>query len=372
MDLPGPLEDIVALLLARHRAVLTPPPQALIRADQLMLQGDGTVPALVRRWVGDPVPVVPGLARLPLSAGTGTDVLSLLADLGSGGAVAPVHLVQAAPRFRGGPATPPQQLSTPLPDPPAPDADARPVTIAVLDTGITRHPWFTDRPWFADLTSNQFEVLDADHDARLDVLAGHGTFVAGIVAQQAPDARIAVVRLLGSDGVCDEVDLIVALHRLPPVDVVNLSLGCYTYDDRASAALTAAVERFGSDTTLVAAAGNDADCRPFWPAALPGVVAVAALDSAGTGPAAFTNRGDWVDACAVGEDVCGAFVSLADPEHASFARWSGTSFAAPAVSAAIARTMGEAGARGHDAAATVLAEQDTHLLRAFAPINGPG
>lgn len=348
------LDDVLGLLLARHRAVLTPPPHALIRADQLVLLGDRSVPAALRGLVGDPVPVVPGLARLPLTAGADADVVSLLTDLGSG-AVAPVHLMQAAPRFRGGPASAPEILDADLPRPPAPDRRSRPVTVAVLDTGIAAHPWFTQRAWFADVKPDQLEVLDADRDERLDVLAGHGTFVAGIITQHAPDARIAVIRLLGSDGVCDELDLIAALDRLPPVDVVNLSLGCHTWDDRPSAVISAAVERLDASTVLVAAAGNDGDTRPFWPAALPDVVAVAALDAAGTGAASFTNRGDWVDACAIGEDVRGAFVSLTTPEQPSFARWSGTSFAAPVVSAAIARRIGATGARGREACAAVLA-----------------
>lgn len=354
MDAPGPLGEILALLLARHRAVLTPAPHALIRADQVMLHGTRKIPASLTRWVGRAVPVTPDLYRLPLLGGSGATVLSVLGDAGDA-AVAPVHLMQAAPRFRGGPATDPVALSDPPPAPPAPRPSARPVTVAILDTGIAQHPWFDDRPWFTELTKDRFEVLDADRDDRLDVLAGHGTFVAGILAQQAPDARLEIVRLLGSDGVCDEIDLVAALGRLPPVDVVNLSLGCHTWDDKASVALADAVDGLGADTVVVAAAGNEAMTRPFWPAALPSVVGVGALNAAGTAAAEFSNRGEWVDACAVGEDVCGAFVDLdTDAATAIFARWSGTSFAAPAVASAIARSMAEQGSSVRAAAETVL------------------
>lgn len=331
------------MLLSRHRAVLTPEPHALIRADQLMLHGEPLHADRLSRWVGEPVPAGSGLWRLPLLPGTGADVLSLLADVR--GAVAPVHLIQATPRFRGGPATTPELLTSALPEPVTTKA-AHPVTVAVLDTGIGRHPWFVDRPWFADLTPDQFEVLDANQDERLDVLAGHGTFVAGIVAQHAPTAQLRVGRLLGSDGVCDELDLIVALQKLhkAKVDVINLSLGCHTWNDHASAALTEAVEKLPEHTVVVAAAGNDASTRPFWPAAIPGVIAVGALNAAGTEAASFSNHGDWVDACTVGEDVCSAFVTLDETaQAATFARWSGTSFAAPAVTGLIARSIGENG-----------------------------
>jgi thermitase len=110
-------------------------------------------------------------------------------------------------------------------------------------------------------------------------------------------------------------------------------------------------------TIMVAAAGNDASSRPFWPAALPDVIGVAA-----TGPdgdlAAFSNRGDWVDATAPGVDVVSSYVRLLPGEEGvapgtttrvyGAARWSGTSFAAPRIAAELAhlrhqgRTVDEA------------------------------
>ncbi|MGQ0843580.1 MAG: S8 family peptidase [Sporichthyaceae bacterium] len=348
MDGDGRLEEVLGLLLARHRAVATSAPEALIRADALMLRGGGTVPGTLARWVGSAEPVVPGVWRLPVSTGTGASVPSLLADAGD--AVAPVHLMQATPRFRGGPADRPVPLAAAPPSPPAPARSARPVAVAVLDTGIARHPWFLDRPWFEEVTADRIEVLDADRDERLDVLAGHGTFVAGVLARLAPSARLEIVRLLGSDGVCDELDLIAALRRLPAVEVVNLSLGCHSFDDAAPAALAQEIDRLPG--LVVAAAGNDGSARPFWPAALPGVVAVGALDAAGDEPAHFSNHGPWVDACAIGEDVHSAFVSLDGAP--AYARWSGTSFAAPAVAAAVARALAEGGASAREAYAALV------------------
>ncbi|MGB8861250.1 MAG: S8 family serine peptidase, partial [Ilumatobacteraceae bacterium] len=91
-------------------------------------------------------------------------------------------------------------------------------------------------------------------------------------------------------------------------------------------------------------AGNEATCRVSWPSALPGVIAVGALGW--DGPASFTNYGDWVDACAPGVFVVSRFhdgidyYDDLDPKTADFhgwAKWCGTSFAAPIVAAAIAR-----------------------------------
>ena len=66
--------------------------------------------------------------------------------------------------------------------------------------------------------------------------------------------------------------------------MLNLSLGTTTTDDEPPVALEAAVDLIEEmaaeqdrDVLIVAAAGNYGDCRPVWPAALRGVVAVGAL-----------------------------------------------------------------------------------------------
>ena len=105
----------------------------------------------------------------------------------------------------------------------------------------------------------------------------------------------------------------------------------------------------GAGTVVVASAGNDATCAPQYPAVLPEVVAVGALD-ANRNPAPFTNYGPWVRACTLGVDVVSSFfdgfngdgpvVDGADADDfRGWARWSGTSFAAPRVVAALARRV---------------------------------
>jgi subtilisin family serine protease len=337
--------------LARHGWVATDDAGAYLRPDELMVaeRDLAALPASLSRWLGDPQPATAGVHRVPLRAGSGTDVRALLGDLGDRDGepiAAPVHLLRAAPRWRGGPA----DTATPVADAEAPapaDPAATPVTVAVLDTGITAHPWFTDRVWWSQVTPDQLEVLDADADGLPDQQAGHGTFVTGVLARAAPSARVLVHRLLSADGICDEVQLIEALdavrrralaagHR---IDLVNLSFGCHTYNDRPSALVAAAVTGLGRQTVLVAAAGNEHTDRPFWPAALKNVIAVGALDATGTHRASFSNSGWWVEACAVGQDVRSAF-PLPDG-RAGYARWSGTSFAAPVLTGTIARVAAQ-------------------------------
>jgi subtilisin family serine protease len=350
--------------LARHGWVPTDDPSAVLRADQLMVaEADlAALPASLTRWLADPRPATAGVHRVPLRTGSGADVRSLLADLcdrDRPATAAPVHLLRAAPRWRGGPADTPTPVADAAPPAPADPTGAR-MTVAVLDTGITAHPWFTDRDWWAQVTPDQLEVLDDDTDGSPDREAGHGTFVTGVLLRAAPSARVLVHRLLSADGICDEVHLIEALDGLRRrslaaghrVDLVNLSFGCHTYDDRPSTLVSAAIAALGRRTVLVAAAGNSHTDRPFWPAALKNVIAVGALDAAGTGPAEFSNSAWWVEACAVGADVLSAFPL---PGGASgYARWSGTSFAAPVVTGAIARVAAQRGIPAADAADLVL------------------
>jgi subtilisin family serine protease len=347
-------------LLARHRDAHVVEPVAgrptLIRRDQLLV-ADRDVPAvegLVRRWY-DSRHDEAGVSRVRLRAPARVDVCELAATLSGEGrhrrlAISPNHLVHGQPMWWSGPADLPRPVS-PLPAPSASAGAGRPVTVAVVDTGLSPHPWYEDEPWYAEQRDEVSEVLDADGDYELDTQAGHGTFIAGVVLRRAPAARIRALRVLGADGVGDELDMIRALTRLAAhdeVDIVNLSLGCHTFDDRPSPVVARAIAALGRRTVVVACAGNAGSDRPFWPAALKPVIAVAALD--GEDRAWFSNYGWWVDACAPGVGVTSCFIRFdgvlpmlggLDPdEFRGYATWSGTSFAAPAVAGAIAAVAG--------------------------------
>jgi Subtilase family len=342
-------------VLARHRdAVVAEPVRgrpALLRRDQLLVAGPD-VPAVEDRLRHriDAREDGPGVARIRLRASAGVDVCELSAWLNEDAphrrlAVAPNHLVHGQPMWWTGPAGRPR----PAAPPPAPRVAAvrRPVTVAVLDTGLSPHPWYDATDWYAAQRDEVAEVLDADLDYELDAQAGHGTFIAGVLLRHAPGARIRAKRVIGGDGVGDELDVLRALAWLASwgrADVVNLSLGCHTYDDRPSPLVARAIAALGRRTVVVACAGNHASDRPFWPAALKHVIAVAALD--GADRAWFSDYGWWVDACAPGVGVASCFVRFDGPrppvrgidpdEFHGYASWSGTSFAAPAVAGAIA------------------------------------
>ena len=367
-------------LLQRHpdAVVVEPRPerQTVVRRDELLVAARD-VPALddlLRRWIAGR-DTGPGVARLRLRPRAKVDVCELVADVSADCrherlGLSPNHLLHGEPLWWGGPAGVPRPAGV-LPAPHARPV-TREVTIAVLDTGLSPHPWWEKADWFQEQRDDVAEVLDADLDYELDAQAGHGTFVAGLLLQQEPAARLRVYRVLASDGVCDELDLVRALNHLHDwsvrtgrhVDIINLSLGCYTFDDRPSPVVAQAISRFGRRTVVVACAGNNGGDRPFWPAALKSVTAVAALDREGRERAWFSNYGWWVDACTIGEHVTSSFVHFdgprppvngVDPDlFAGYAAWSGTSFATPRVAGTIARHIATEGVPAALAADEVL------------------
>lgn len=234
----------------------------------------------------------------------------------------------------------------------------RRVTVGILDTGVRgEHEWLTRYDvagMGADFDEDQPIRLDRDSNRALDRQAGHGTFIAGIVLQQAPVASVRVASVLDSDGVGDEEGVIAGLLTLGDADIINLSLGGYTHDDAAPVGLgrlIASIFQSRPDRVVVAAAGNNNSPRPFWPAALKRVIAVAALTEDGSGRAPFSNYGWWVDACAPGVNVLSTFVrwdglvtTTGTPAtFEDFANWGGTSFAAPKVAGTIAAHVLRAG-----------------------------
>jgi subtilisin family serine protease len=216
------------------------------------------------------------------------------------------------------------------------------------DRLILRDPWRNDPTGIVD---DEDEADDDPSTAEgagvVDRAAGHGTFIAGIVRRLCPEAVVYVEGVLSSFGDGDDDTIGQGIQHATralgrPFDVIVMSLGAYTGDDRPPPLTDTLVANVGPGTVVVASAGNNSSPRPQFPAALPGVVAVGALDS--TGRAWFSNFGSWVDACAPGVDVLSTYLfheEKAGPARTfnGYARWSGTSFAAPKVAAAIAREM---------------------------------
>jgi hypothetical protein len=233
------------------------------------------------------------------------------------------------------------------------------VRVGVLDTGLAPQPWL-DGGWLADY-SDRLPKTGTYAEG-----AGHATFVTGLVLSQAPGATVVVRKVLSQDedgeytADCWTVaNAIVEMGR-SGIDILNLSLVCYTEDGLPPLLLSTAVSRLGRDIVVVAAAGNHGDLhdrrvsatvdpsqlsKPTYPAALDGVVAVGAASTEGA-PASFTPRNKyWIDLLAPGVDVQSTYLKakvILDDVHKrpedfdGLASWSGSSFAAALVSGAIA------------------------------------
>lgn len=344
-------------------------------------------------WIEDVDPYPDAmLARIKLRPGRGLRPEQIARDLNAEPEslhpkwdLSPNHVLAGMPgSWGGGPAAPPGLLESPPRferPPPYGVQTGPPITVVVMDTGVSAHPWFEGSDWFADVREQDFEVLDElPRDDILDAQAGHGTFIIGVVLQHAPRSWIVPPQLLTSDGVCDEFSVVRELRRLKrgsdnggrKTDVLNLSFGGPTFDDRAPPHLAEAIAAMGPDTVVVACAGNDNTTRKFWPAALEGVIAVGALDSDGSDRAPFSNYGPWVDACSIGERVASSFVTFNGPVPATgdfdddnfkgFAQWSGTSFATPQVAGAIAALAMRQGISAPAAAAILLNPATTQSI----------
>jgi len=227
-------------------------------------------------------------------------------------------------------------------DQPAPDilnlngadcATGAGVIVAVLDTGIdATHPDLDGRllPGYnavadSDQTNDIADGQDDDGDGLVDEMSGHGTHVAGIVAEVAPDAGVLPVKVLNSDGVGDAFFVAAGIYFAVDAgsDVLNLSLSS-TFDARIGAEAVSYAADQG--VLVVAAAGNaDRDDPAEYPSIYSDAVSVAA-----TGPddakADFSNYHRRVDLSAPGMDIVSAFPG------GSYVSWSGTSMAAPFVS----------------------------------------
>jgi subtilisin family serine protease len=227
------------------------------------------------------------------------------------------------------------------------------VTVAVLDTGADLdHPELRGRiakqADFVDL--HGLDVSDfigdlADYDNVPEDEVGHGTHVAGIIAGRgermdegvAPDCRIMAVRVLATmrkngrlcgAGVVDNINPAIKFAVDSGADIINMSLGIrhsgggLPHEDVIRYAVSKGV-------TVVAASGNDGTNNRYYPGALPGVIAVGAVDAEGS-VTSFTSYGAPITVVAPGVNIYSSFANR------SYAVASGTSQASPFVAGSVA------------------------------------
>jgi thermitase len=216
------------------------------------------------------------------------------------------------------------------------------ILVAVVDTGIDyTHP---------DLIANYVPLgrdwVD-DDDFPLDD-HGHGTHVAGTIAATMNNAmgvaglaqvRIMAEKAIDVNGSGSSSDLALAIRHAVDegANIINNSWG----SNQSSQVIHDAIQYAQENGVLVlAAAGNDGNDVPHYPAYYEEVVAVSATNSSDM-KSPFSTYGDWVDVAAPGSLIASTMptymVSLTDPEFMApyspysmnYAYLSGTSMACP-------------------------------------------
>ncbi|MFO0829282.1 MAG: S8 family serine peptidase [Phycisphaerales bacterium] len=185
------------------------------------------------------------------------------------------------------------------------------LVVAIIDSGLdVTHPlladatvlpgadYVGDNAGFADVGDG----IDNDGDGAIDEMAGHGTFVAGLIHTIAPDAAILPLRVMNSDGVGSEFAVAGALleAKARGADVVNLSF----VSQQPSGLLSSIINQLvANGTVVVVAAGNlGSKNSPPFPAGMASICAVASTGPNDVVPP-WSNLGSFVDVCAPGIDV---------------------------------------------------------------------
>jgi hypothetical protein len=208
------------------------------------------------------------------------------------------------------------------------------ITVAVLDTGVDKnHP---------DLLGKVTVGTNYSNSPTSNDLIGHGTHVVGIVAARTNDATgvaglgwnttVRSIKVLDDTGEGNFSDVAAGIQEAIATGarVVNMSFAGPTF----SAAIRDAVAGArAAGLVVVAASGNEGGTDRTYPSSYDGVIGVVATDANDAVPA-FANRGPWASIGAPGVEIVSTYKT-------GWAAFSGTSMAAPHVSAAAALVFAE-------------------------------
>ena len=221
---------------------------------------------------------------------------------------------------------------------------SRSVIVAVVDTGVVwTHPDLQANVWTNQVDGTHgYDFVDGDTNPTETDPSGvyHGTGVSGVIAAVtdngqwiAGTAQVSVmpVRALGSNGQGSSFNTSEAIRWAADhgAKIINLSLGTNETFGGPTDIELAINYAWSKGALIVAAAGNAGSGTLDYPARLPNVVSVAAIDETGL-RASFSNYGPGLDLSAPGDRI----LTLDGTNGIQYLR--GTSFSAPFVSGAAA------------------------------------
>ena len=219
------------------------------------------------------------------------------------------------------------------------------VTVAVIDSGVLAAHEIFDGKTISSASKSLLGESDTIADEN-----GHGTEVAGIVAEATTDNVELMILKVFVDGTSISTETVGQAVRYAAdngADVINLSMAtnfqagyAEEYSDLVSSVINDMEEqlKYAADQGVIicAASGNDGgdiDELYSYPARSPNTIAVGSIDKEGK-RSWFSNYGSTLDFCAPGEELITA--SKDDATKYVFPLDSGTSLATPYISACCA------------------------------------
>ncbi|WP_153126656.1 S8 family serine peptidase [Peribacillus tepidiphilus] len=207
------------------------------------------------------------------------------------------------------------------------------VTVAVIDTGIDQK-----HPDLQGLFLPGYNVLNPMNQGTPDE---HGTHVTGIIGARKDNGiggyginpKVKVLPIDVFDRSWFTSDFTIAQAILYAVDhgakVINMSLGSPVPSKILEEAVQTAIDK---GVTIVAAAGNEGNASPNYPASYEGVIGVGSINKEKQ-LSSFSSFGPSVDLVAPGEDIYGPIYHY--EKKSSFEAISGTSMASPVVAGVV-------------------------------------
>lgn len=223
------------------------------------------------------------------------------------------------------------------------------VVVAIIDTGLDYDVFkskYGESKLAAMVTCDANDKCSLNDDnSSISDIDGHGTHIAGTIAEATPSSvKILPIKTSSSitgtaAGIYYSVGLKNDINEPKNIGVINISRGSYNNNSYMASLYTAIETANKSGITVVVTAGNNNNASNYYPGSFDNVISVSAVDSHLL-KTQFSNYSDYIGFAAPGYKITSLDILLEDGTYNmnenGICNMSGTSMAAPHVSAAVA------------------------------------